>query len=280
MLMFKVPPLILLTLSLPHRCTLSTSSLLSFHQATPFSQPLPLQVQACADEAERLLAAGQYADAAEHLLRAIGMGHLPSRALMAWLLVWGRKGIAKDTGRALDLAKEGVRMGCNHCRGVQALCIYHDGGFVRVGEREVMRDDVAEKEQLALELVLQSSQSGSRYGHYVLGELYSCLDGDRTDRALLLLKQAADQGLDEAVMQMGYELYMNGMGSLTDRPEALRLFQLAADQGHPGSLFAVGYMHELGHGVPADDVEAIVWYKRAAAAGHNRAATCVQKLEK
>lgn len=155
-----------------------------------------------------------------------------------------------------------------------------DDHFDKVGEVHVIREVEEEKDRLALELALQSSQSGSRYGHYMLGELYSCLDGDSADRALPLWKQAADQGLDAAMLQMGQLLYMNGMDSLTDRPEALRLFQLAADQGHPCSFFVVGYMHELGHGVPADNVEAIVWYKRAAAAGHNRAATCVQKLEK
>ena len=237
-------------------------------------------MQACVDEAERLLAAGQYAAAAVHLQRAIGMGHLPSRALMAWLLVWGREGIAKDKGRALDLVKEGVRMGCNHCQGVLAFCIHHDDHFDKVGDVYVMRDDVPEKEQLALELALQSSQRDSSYGHYMLGELYSCLDGNITDRSLHLWKQAADQGLDAAVMEMGQSLYMNGIGELNHRPEALRLFQLAADQGHPGSLFLVGWMHELGHGVPADTVEAIVWYKRAAAAGHNRAAMCVLNLDK
>jgi TPR repeat protein len=38
-------------------------------------------------------------------------------------------------------------------------------------------------------------------------------------------------------------------------------------------------MHELGHGVPADIIEAIRWYSHAAAAGHLRAAHCVKKLQ-
>jgi TPR repeat protein len=38
-------------------------------------------------------------------------------------------------------------------------------------------------------------------------------------------------------------------------------------------------MHELGHGVTADITEAIRLYSRAAAAGHLRAAQCVQKLQ-
>ncbi len=37
------------------------------------------------------------------------------------------------------------------------------------------------------------SESGSRYGHYVLGTLY---DGNVAERTLSLWQQAADQGLD------------------------------------------------------------------------------------
>ena len=240
------------------------------------SPPPPPQVQACADEAERLLEAGQYAAAAEQLLRAIGMGHSPSRALMAWLLIWGRDGIARDQGRALKLVEEGVKMGCKHCQGVQAFCMHHDVDC-EVGGILVIRDD-PEQNKLALELALQSSQSYSRYGQFVLGEIFTQQDGNIGDRILALWQQAADQGLDEAQMQMGHSLYSNGTGNPDDFPEALRLYKLAAAQGHPNSIFCVGYMYELGHGVAADTDEALVWYKRAVAAGHARAAVCVQKL--
>ena len=234
-------------------------------------------MQACADEAERLLAAGQYAAAAEQLLQAIGMGHLLSRALLAWLLVWGREGIAKDKRRALELVEEGVQMGCEHCQGVLAFCIHNDQWYI-VGDIIVMRDDVPAQEQLTLRLALQSSESGSRYGHYVLGTLYGDQDGNIADRTLSLWQQAADQGLEAAQMEMGHSLYSNGIGNLDDYPEALRLFRLAAAQGHPNASFCVGLMHELGHGVPANAVEALVWYKRAAAEGHPLATMCVQKL--
>jgi TPR repeat protein len=244
---------------------------------TNFVRPPPPQVQACADEAERLLAARQYAAAAEQLLQAIGMGHLPSRALMAWLLVWGREGIAKDERRALELVEEGVLMGCEHCQGVLAFCIHNDQSVI-VGNVIVMRDDDPEKEKQTLRLALQSSKSGSRYGHYVLGTLYSDQDGNISERTLSLWQQAADQGLDAAQLAMGHSLYMHGIGNLDDHPEALRFYRLAAAQGQPSASFCVGLMHELGHGVPEDAVEALVWYKRAVAEGHERATICVQKL--
>ena len=237
----------------------------------------PPQVQACADEAERLLEAGQYAAAAEQLLRAIGMGHLPSRALMAWLLFWGREGIARDEDGALKLAKDGARMGCEHCQGVLAFCIHNDEWY-KVGDMYVMRDDVPAQEQLALSLALQSSERGSRYGHYVLGKLFTQADGNIADRTLALWQQAADQGLDAAQLEMGDSVYSNGTGNTDEDPEALRWFQLAAAQGLPRALFMVAFCHELGHGVSEDKAEALIWYKRAAAAGVTRAARCVQKL--
>ena len=47
-------------------------------------------------EAERLLAAAQYAAAAAQLQRAIALGHLPSRAHLADLFLHAREGFAKD----------------------------------------------------------------------------------------------------------------------------------------------------------------------------------------
>jgi hypothetical protein len=75
-----------------------------------------------AKEAEELCASGQCATAVVPLQRAIYLGDLPSRALLAWLLLDGREGVAKDDNRAFELAGEGVRLGCYHCQGVVAYC--------------------------------------------------------------------------------------------------------------------------------------------------------------
>ena len=234
------------------------------------------QAQARAAEAEQFLAAGNYAAAAAQLQLAIDVGNLPSRALMAWLLVWGREGIAQDEDTAFELLEEGARLGCHHCQGVLAFCHIHFNGS---GDDPILVDDGGDgKDSLVLDLARASSQNGSRYGQYTLGLLFSSLDGNITTRTLSLWQQAADQGLDAAQLGMGHSLYMNGIGNLDDYPDALRLFRLAAAQGQPSASFIVGLMHELGHGVPEDAVEALVWYKRSAAAGHQRATKCVQKL--
>ena len=234
--------------------------------------PLFLQSLACAAEAERLLAAGNYAAAAAQLQLAIDAGHSLSRALMAWLLIWGREGIAVDSDTAFDLVQEGARLGCHHCQGVLAC-------FHFIGTKDLILLDDEREESRVSDLARASAQKGSRYGQYALGLLLSIRDGSIGPQTLSLWQKAADQGLDAAQMELGQSLYGNGIGEESDRPDALRLCKLAADQGFPRALFCVGLMHELGHhGFPADSVEALALYKRAAAAGHCRAVSCVRKF--
>ncbi len=69
-----------------------------------------------------LVSTGQCATVMVHLNRAIIRGHLPSRALKAWLLIDGREGVAQDWNGAFELVEEGARLGCHHCQGVMARC--------------------------------------------------------------------------------------------------------------------------------------------------------------
>ena len=73
-------------------------------------------------EAEELRASGQCAAAAVALKLAVDFGHLPSRALLAWMLLDGRNGVPKDHRRAFELVEEGARLGCHHCQGLLAEC--------------------------------------------------------------------------------------------------------------------------------------------------------------
>jgi TPR repeat protein len=224
-------------------------------------------------EAERLLAAGQYADATEALQRAIRSGHLPSRALLAWIFMFAREGIAKNQNTAIELVQEGTRLGCHHCQGVLAYCLWncHNKRRIVIDEDGIVGDE--DPPPSCAEMALASSTRGSAYGHFVLGIL-----ADESE-TLGYFRRAAEQHLDAAQYELGKFMHQGGFCASSQYDETLRWFQLAAAQGHPDALFAVGLMHELGHGVPADGAEAIRWYRRAAAAGHHRAAHCVQKLQ-
>jgi TPR repeat protein len=191
-----------------------------------------------------LLAAGQYAAAVEQLQRAIDLGHLPSRALKAWLLITGRKGVAKDMERGFEFAEEGARLGCHHCQGVMAYC-YSQGFGCDI-------DDVRSPE-----LARKSSRRGSRYGQLTLGNLHK--DNAQADS---LYQLAAAQGLDVAQCRLG-----DMCDRLKDHAEALRWYKLAAAQGNPEALGTVAQRYDDGYVVAVDEAEAIRWYKRAQAAG-------------
>ena len=110
-------------------------------------------------EAEELCASGQCAAAMVALKLAVDLGHLPSRALNAWMLIRGREDVAQDCYTAFELVEEGPRLGCHHRQGVMSWCYFDGFGCVR---------DVAR----SLELARESPGKGSRYGQLVLGQLY------------------------------------------------------------------------------------------------------------
>jgi TPR repeat protein len=215
--------------------------------------------------AEELCASGECAAAAGALKLAVELGHLPSRALMANMLLQGREGVARDRNGAFELVEEGTRLGCHHCQGVLAECYrYGDGG-------------VKDKAR-SLELARESSGRGSRYGQCMLGMLYS--DGGRRvaqddAQALALYLLAAAQNFDEAQCGLGF-MHFAGNGVAQDHAEALRWWQHAAAHGHPDALYCVAECHDKGRGVPENKAEAFRWYRRAHAAGHDGAATTLR----
>jgi hypothetical protein len=190
-----------------------------------------------AKEAKDMCASGQCATALVKLQTAIYLTHLPSYALKAWLLTGGREGVATDWKRGFELAEEGARLGCHHCQGVLAKYYFYGLGCYK-------------NQTQSLELAHKSSEMGSRYGQYTLGEMhhYGFSFGaggfvhDDT-QALAFYRLAAAQGLDAAQFDLGH-MYYHGRAVAQDYAEALRLFQLAAAQGHPLALSWLVYCHE------------------------------------
>jgi hypothetical protein len=181
-----------------------------------------------AQVAEELCASGHCANAVVPLQLAVDLGHLPSCALKAWLLVDGREGVAKDHKKAYELAEQGARLGCHHCQGVLSFCYW---GGCGCGE-----DDVRSSE-----LARESSAKGSSYGQLTLGFLLlSVVNGLELEdgQALKLFRLAAGQGLDMAQFQLG-EMCYYGIGITEDINEAKRWYQLAATQGNPEALHRV-----------------------------------------
>jgi len=218
-------------------------------------------------QAQVLHAAGECAAAAALLQQAVGLGHLPSCADLADMLIDGREGVAADQKRAFELAEEGARLGCHHCQGRMAGCYL--GGY------GCSKDAVR-----SLALARASAGEGSKYGQRTLGRLYQeGVGGVAKDYAAALVQYrlAAAQGFNDAQNDLGF-MYSRGYGVAQDRAEALRWYKLAAAQGNGVALNNVGCLYENGWSAAADRAEAIRWYKRAAAAGSSGAAKNLKRL--
>jgi len=212
-------------------------------------------------------ATGQCAIAMIYLKRAIYLGHLPSRALKAWMLISGSKGVAQDCNQAFKLVEEGTRLGCHHCQGVMAWC-YRYGHGIRTNEA------------LSWKLARESSGKNSRYGQCLLGMLHSYGEGGlvlNKAQALAFYRLAAEQNLDNAQYMLG-NIYRCGYGVAKDYAEALRFYQLAAAQGYRYAFYFVAECHEQGLGIPKNKAEAICWYRRAHKAGDTGSRYALQRL--
>ena len=223
--------------------------------------------QKIAKKAKELCASGLCAEAQVLLQLAIDMGHLPSRALMAHMLLDGREGVPQDRIRAFNLVEEGTLMGCHDCQGVLARCYMKGFGV----QQDLLRP---------LKLAHKSSESGSRYGQCMFGELYELGIGgvaQNVDKARELYRLAIEQDFDLAQYKLG-RLYFHGCSVTLNDAEALRLYQLAAAQGYPGALYNVAIFHELGLGVPKNKAEAIRLYLQAQEAGFPAARASLQRL--
>ncbi len=83
------------------------------------------------------------------------------------------------------------------------------------------------------------------------------------DKAVELYDEAANQGVVEAQLQLGY-LYLNGSGVDKNLARAFSLFKKAAEQDDVNGQLQLGMMFDNGLGVPRDYGEAAFWYDKAA----------------
>src|SRR5262245_16842341 len=80
----------------------------------------------------------------------------------------------------------------------------------------------------------------------------------------------AEQGYPAAQYNLGV-YYANGQGVPQDYVEAVKWFRLAAAQGEPHAQYALGAVFANGQGVPQDYIEAAKWYRLAADQGYSAA---------
>lgn len=80
-------------------------------------------------------------------------------------------------------------------------------------------------------------------------------------------KALAERGDAEAQQMLGF-MHQFGHGVSQDPVEAAKWYQSAAEQGDPIAQSSLGILYANGLGVPQDYTEALKWHRRAAEQGH------------
>ena len=80
------------------------------------------------------------------------------------------------------------------------------------------------------------------------------------------LKAAAEQGDATAQLNLGY-MYDIGEGVPENDVEAVRWYRMAAEQGDATAQLNLGNLYANGEGVPENYIEAVRWYRMAAEQG-------------
>jgi TPR repeat protein len=94
--------------------------------------------------------------------------------------------------------------------------------------------------------------------------------GDDDDRAIALLKQAAESGSLSAMSLMG-DCYLTGVAVTQNRDEAYRWFKMAADEGSADAMAKVGNSYLYGYGVAKNVADGNKWLQTAADRGSTSA---------
>jgi TPR repeat protein len=86
-------------------------------------------------------------------------------------------------------------------------------------------------------------------------------------KALPLLMTLGEAGDRRAQYVAGNLLAGLRLGT-RDFAESIKWHQPGADTGYASAEFIIGARHQKGHGTPKNDIQAMIWYNKAAAQGH------------
>jgi TPR repeat protein len=164
--------------------------------------------------------------------------------------------------------------------------IYANDGFYFDASGVLIAPIIAKDAAKAVEWYRKAAAQGHAEAQYHLGWKYSKGEGVPKDaaKAAEWYRKAAAQGHAEAQYHLG-NMYYEGLGISQDYAEAVKWWLLAAAQGHAirpttnvfdqfdearGHAMAqyhLGYMYFSGKGVAQNYIEAVKWYRLAAAQG-------------
>jgi TPR repeat protein len=124
------------------------------------------------------------------------------------------------------------------------------------------------QQALLRSLIRQEALKGNARSQYGLGRIYYKGQGVVKDyaEAVKWYELAAQQGYAPAQSNLG-ALYANGQGVEQDYAEAVKWYRLAAQQGDVSGQSNLGAMYAEGKGVAQDYVKAYGWFNLGAVKG-------------
>ena len=159
-------------------------------------------------------------EAVKQLREAVDKGSFQAHALLADILLNGHiAGVSKNVRVAKKLVSQVQVANDPDCQGILAHCHFNDG--IKAG----------------LGLATQSASAGSKYGQYVLGLYEMQKDKPNEAEASDYFKLAAEQNYDEA------QIALSKFKIQSDPDEALRLLNLAADQGNADAFYSIAEIY-------------------------------------
>jgi len=122
----------------------------------------------------------------------------------------------------------------------------------------------AQGESISIEEVAKKAEAGDPQAQFRLGAAYEGGHGVLRDfeEALKWYRRAAEGGLAEAQNTVGSMLQEQGQFA-----EALIWYEKASSQGHARATSNLGFLYDLGRGVPQDRRKGFELYSRAADLG-------------
>eukprot|EP00937_MAST-01D_sp_MAST-1D-sp2_P000009 g9.t1 len=139
---------------------------------------------------------------------------------------------------------------------------------------------VAQDEKRAVELFAKAAEQRVPGALVRLGAIYAVgAFGVKAsaEKAVLLLRQAADLGFADAQFCLG-ACYMDGKGVEQDYAKAAQLYSEAAEQGHADAQYWLGMCYAQGKGVEEDGKRALQLWCDAALQGHTQAQNALQNV--
>lgn len=126
-------------------------------------------------------------------------------------------------------------------------------------------NDVQPSMQKRIDQLKQRASRGDAKAQVELGMLYATGDGLQTDdaEAVRWFRKAADQGDAAGEYSLG-EMYAFGRGVPSDNSEAFKWLRRSAEHGDPRGQYNLAAMYSEGKGVAKDDGESAKWMQKAA----------------